>query len=123
MAQTSQTIRKGETPIQLWWSLIAGFVAFGGDLGISYVLQQHACSSADFYLLHVVTWIAFVTAISGFVMGWRIFRMLPESVTERGRESHDRAHFQALLGMGFSLFFALAIVANGVPRWILDPCS
>ena len=123
VTETEQTIRKGETPIQVWWSLLAGFLAFGGDLGVSYTLQQHACSTGHFYVLHVITWVAFAVAISGFVTGLRAFKNLPEDVHERARESHDRAHFQALLGMGFCLFFALAVIANGVPRWILSPCN
>jgi hypothetical protein len=123
MSQTAQTIRKGETPIQLWWSLVAGFLAFAGDLGFSYALQQHTCTNADSYLLHVITFVTLAIAISGFITGFHAYRALPENVTERGRGSHDRAHFQALLGMGFCLLFTLAIIANAVPRWILNPCS
>ena len=123
MEQSAQTIRKGETPLQFWWSLVAGFLAFGGDLGFSYALQQHTCGNGDFYLLHVITFIGLVIAASGFVSGLYAYRALPQNSTEKGRESHDRAHFQALLGMGFCVFFALAIIANAVPRWILSACS
>lgn len=123
MPQADQTIRMGETPLQLWWSLLAGFVAFGGDLGFSYALQQHTCANGNVYVLHVITVVAALVAVSGFVTGLRTYQTLPENVSERGRESHDRAHFQALLGMAFCLLFFVAIIANGVPRWILAACS
>jgi len=122
MTQTRQVAERGKTPATLWWSMVAGFLAFGADLGFSYPLQQHSCSTGKYFLLHVISVVCAVIALSGVVTGWRGYQSLPEEVSEDGSSPHDRAHFQALLGMAFCLFFLLAIVANAVPRWILDPC-
>jgi hypothetical protein len=123
MASSEQTIRAGRTPWGLWWSLIAGFVAWGVDLGLSYMLEQHSCSTGQVYVLHGISIVCFVFALSGFVTGLVEFRRFPGATSEEGGSPFDRAHFQALLGMVFSLSFALVIIAASVPRWLLSPCE
>jgi hypothetical protein len=123
MANSEQTIQKGRTPWKLGWSLAAGFVAWGFDLGLSYTLEQHSCSTGHHYVLHVISIVCFVIALSGFATGSAEFRRLPETASEEGGSRFDRAHFQALIGMAFSLSFALVIIAGSVPRWILSPCE
>ena len=119
----SQPIQSGETPARLRWSLAAGFTAFALDLGVSYVLRQHVCTSSQKFELHLVTFICLAMALCGFTLGWIGFHNLPHDAEEEGGEPHDRAHFEALLGMGFSLAFALVIIALAVPRWILTVCD
>jgi hypothetical protein len=118
-----QAVRSGVTPTRLRWSLVAGFAAFGLDLGLSYVLRQHVCTSSQKFELHLVTFVCLAITLLGFVLGWVGFHNLPHDSEEEGGEPHDRAHFEALLGMGFSLAFALAIIALAVPRWILTVCD
>ena len=118
-----QPIQSGVTPSRLRWSLAAGFTAFAVDLGVSYVLRQHVCTSSQKFELHLVTFVCLAIALAGFALGWVGFHNLPHDSEEEGGEPHDRAHFEALLGMGFSLAFALAIIALAVPRWILTVCE
>jgi hypothetical protein len=118
-----QSIQSGVTPTRLRWSLAAGFTAFAVDLGFSYVLHQHVCTSSQKFELHLVTLVCLAMALLGFALGWVGFHKLPHDSEEEGGEPHDRAHFEALLGMGFSLAFALAIIALAVPRWILTVCE
>jgi len=119
----TQAIHSGVTPSRLRWSLAAGFTAFGLDLGVSYVLRQHVCTSSQKFELHLVTLICLAMALLGSALGWTGFHNLPHDSEEEGGEPHDRVHFEALLGMGFSLAFALAIIALAVPRWILTVCD
>ena len=107
----------------LSWSLIAGFGAWAIDLGCSYVLEQHSCSTGHYYVLHITSIVCFVIALTGFGTGWMEFRRFPGTTSEEGGSHFDRAHFQALLGMAFSLSFAVVIIAGAVPRWILSPCE
>jgi hypothetical protein len=123
MARSEQKIQAGRTPLGLWWSLIAGFAAWAMDLGFSYVLEQHSCSTGHHYVLHVISVLSLAIALTGFGTGWVEFRRFPGSTSEEGGTHFDRAHFQALLGMAFSLVFAVVIVAGSVPRWILSPCE
>ena len=116
------TIVAGHTPGALRWSLVAGFLAFAIDLGVSYPLRGHACSAAATYQLHLVTILCFAIALSGFLSGWSAIRRLPHDRDEQGPEPHNRAYFQALLGIILSLGFSLVVLANAIPRWMLDPC-
>lgn len=123
MAGSEQRIEAGRTPPGLWWSLIAGFAAWGFDLGFSYMLERHSCFSGHHYVLHVISVVCFAIALTGFATGLAEFRRIPGTASEEGGTHFDRAHFQALLGMGLSLCFAVVVIAGAVPRWILSPCE
>ena len=123
MARSEEQIQAGRTPPGLWWSLIAGFAAWTVDLGFSYVLEQHSCSTGHHYVLHVISVVSLAIALTGFGTGLVEFRRFPGTTSEEGGTRFDRAHFQALLGMAFSLSFALVVLASSVPRWILSTCE
>jgi hypothetical protein len=122
MAGPETKVKNGQTPLALSWSLVSGFAAWGADLGASYALQRHACAVDGLFSLHMVTAICLGLALSGLPVGWVFYRSLPADKSEEGGRPYDRAHFQALLGMGFSLAFAVVILAEAVPRWFLQPC-
>jgi hypothetical protein len=118
-----QDLSSGSTPGPIWWSLAAGFLAWGLDLGFGYVLVRHACSAGRNTALAAATCICLLIALSGLIPGVIAYRRLPHDTSEEGGRPHDRAHFQALLGIAFSISFALIILAASVPQWILRPCS
>ena len=123
MARSEQQIQAGRTPLGLWWSPIAGFAAWAFDLGFSYVLEQHSCSTGHHYLLHAISVVSLAIALTGFGTGWVEFKRFPGTTSEEGGSYFDRAHFQALLGMAFSLSFAVVVIAGAIPRSILGPCE
>jgi hypothetical protein len=119
MTSQKPIVEAGKTPVGIWWSLVAGFAAWGIDLG----LKQHSCSTGHYYVLHTISFVCFVIAMSGFAFGFIEMRRFPHDSKEEGGRSLDRAHFQALIGMIFSLSFAVIIIAGSIPRWILSPCE
>lgn len=123
METSEQSIQSGRTPFGLWWSLVAGFVAWGADLGLSYMLEQHSCSTGHHYVLYLIDLVCLALALSGFATGLLEFKRFPGTTSEEGGSPFDRAHFQALLGMAFSLSFAVVVIAGSVPRWVLSPCE
>ena len=123
MAELEQDIREGATPRLVWWSLVAGFAAWGIDLALSYILEQHTCSTGHHYVLHLISIVCVLIALSGFVLGYQDFKKFPPETNDHGGRRYDRAHFQALLGMAFSLAFTVVIIAGAIPRWILSPCD
>jgi uncharacterized membrane protein YidH (DUF202 family) len=123
MAEFEQTVESGHTPAGLWWSLGAGPLAWAIDLGFSYVLTQHSCSTGHHYVLHLITAICFLIAASGAVVGYLQYQRLPREVTEEGPRSWDRAYFQVLFGIVFSVSFAIVVIAGAIPRFILSPCD
>jgi hypothetical protein len=113
---------RGRIAPRLWWGIAAGPVAWGCDLGISYAMTQHACSTGHYYVLHVITLIALAVALSGFFVALNTRRQL-RSGDEKGGSTHDRAYFDTLVGIGFSAFFFVIIIAGAIPRWLLSPCQ
>ena len=113
----------GKTPWGIWWGLIAGFLAWGLDLGFSYVLQRTSCYTGHESVLHAITAVCLLMALSGFAAGFSEFRHFSGDSSEEGGRRLDRAHFQAILAIMFSLGFALVVLAGAVPRWILNPCD
>jgi hypothetical protein len=116
-------IEGGKTPGSIQWSLGTGPVAFGVDLGATYVFRMHACSSSFPVELRIVPVCACLLALSGLLAGLIQFRRLPHDAEEKGGQPHDRAHFQSLLGVALSGAFAVGIVALAMPGWLLQPCQ
>ena len=123
MAELEQTVRRGEAPAFVWWAICAGPFAWAGDLGFSYALTQHSCSTGHHYVLHVITVVCALIALSGFAAAWSAHAAIPRDATKDGDRPLDRAYFQVVLGIVFSLSFAVVIIAGAVPRWILSPCD
>jgi|SRR5581483_254240 len=123
MNELEQTVERGHAPGLLWWCMIAGPFAWACDLGFSYVLAQHACSTGHHYVLHLITIICFLIALTGAAAGYTAYQQLPREVSDKGRRPLDRAYFQVLFGIVFSFSFAVVVIAGAVPRWILSPCD
>ena len=120
--QASSAPKTVQTPKSLRWSLVAGFVAWGCDLGVSYILQRRACFSGSNTALHTVTLLCLGIALSGVIAGVPHYKSLRDA-EEAGPRPTDRIYFQALLGIGFSLSFTVVILAGAFPRWLLNPCN
>ena len=98
-------------------------LAWAADLGLSYSLVEHSCSTGHYYVLHVITLVCFCMAMAGFTIAWRQYRWLPHETNDEGGSAYDRSYFLALLGIASSVGFMIAIIATAVPRWILSPCD
>lgn len=120
MAENEKTIAKATAPQMI--GVIIGPLAFGADLLISYALVQHACSTGHHYVLHLISVICLLIALSGAWLSSLQYQAVRDADDEGGSPL-DRAHFLALLGIASSLWFAVVIIANAVPRFILTPCD
>jgi hypothetical protein len=120
--QTEETVQPGKAPGIIWWAILAGPVGWVADLAFSYVLAQHACSTGHHYVLHVITIVCALIALSGFAAGCVAYRGIPDDASDKGVRPADRTHFQTLFGIVFSLAFTVVVIAAAVPRWILHPC-
>ena len=124
MAKSEQQIQAGTNATRasggVWWRVLPP----GPSISVS-----ATCSNSTVvppvidYVLHVISIVCFAIALTGFGTGLVEFRRFPGTTSEEGGSHFDRAHFQALLGMAFSLSFAVVVIAGSVPRWILSPCE
>jgi len=110
------------SPLPQFYSLLIGPIAWATDLGFSYMSVYHACSTGHFYVLHVISLIALIVALTGAFVGWREFQAVRQGFDDGGTPL-DRSHFMALLGIASSIGFAVVIIATAVPRFILSPCD
>lgn len=119
--QTERTYEAN--PLALWCGILAGPAATALNEGLNYVLDQHACSTGHFYVLHTVSAFALLLTASGGFIAWRQWQQTKEAGDDEGGTPRDRSHFMATLGIAASFFFALVIVAMSVPHFILSPCD
>lgn len=122
MERTQQFEAQQASTPELWWGILIGPIAWVLDQGLSYSLDQHACSTGHFYVLHVTTACCFVLALSGLFVALRQRRKVP-SGNDDGGTPRDRSWFMAWLGILLSVEFAIVIVAMAVPKIILSPCD
>jgi hypothetical protein len=106
----------------LWAGIIAGPLAWGIDLGASYAVAYHACSTGHAYILHLLTVFAFLLAIAGFVSARLAWRELPAEPDHEAGGVIGHSKFLSLSGQLSSLAFAVIVIAGGVPKWVLPPC-
>jgi uncharacterized membrane protein YidH (DUF202 family) len=121
-SDATKPIQQGDTPARLQISLLSGFVAFACQLSLHYVLRGHACHTQSPGLLYAITGCALLLTVVGGLLGFGILRALPADKHEEGGKPHDRAHFQALLAVGFNISFGVAIVALAIPAFLLPTC-
>ena len=102
--------------------VLIGPLAFGADLLLSYMLVEHSCSTGHFYVMHAISAVCFLIVLVGAWMSWQQYQDASDG-NDDGGSPLDRSHFLGLLGTVSSLFFAVVIIANAVPRFILSPCD
>jgi hypothetical protein len=102
--------------------VLVGPLAFGADLLLSYAMVQHACSTGHFYVLHAISIASLIIVLGGGWMSWQQYQNAREG-NDDGGSPIDRSHFLGLMGTASSLFFAVVIIANAVPRFMLSPCD
>ncbi len=112
----------GPSDTQLWAGLLLGPVAWALDEGLSYALEQHSCSTGHVYVLHAISIVCLLVALSGAGISWRQMSIVGTG-SEEGGSVRDRSWWMARLGIALGLGFAVAIVALAVPKFLLGPCS
>lgn len=122
MERTQQLDAPQVSTTELWWGILIGPIAWVLDQGLSYSVEQHACSTGHFYVLHVITACCFVLAVTGIFVAVRQLRKVPAGEDD-GSTPRDRSWFMAWLGILLSVEFAIVVLAMAVPKIILSPCD
>ena len=110
------------SPLPLWTGVLAGPVVWAANLTVSYALVKWVCSSRQFGVLHLITVISVVVVIAAAWLSWAALHETRGEMPADGGEPPERARFMAILGLTSSAFFIVAILANEMPRWVLDAC-
>ncbi len=106
----------------LWLGILAGPLLWFLNQQVNYLLVRWACSSGHVIVLHAVAATCLVGALLAGKLALGNRRRLEET---EGAESlqQERARFMVVLGICSSFLFALVIIAQGIPNFILNPCG
>ncbi len=115
-------VRPAPRPLALWTGILGPPIVWYADLTISYPLVYHACQSGSMLWLHVVTALALLLVAGSGLTAWSCLQAVPADAPTQGGWPVDRGRFMALVGLASTALFALAVVAQAIPRWILGPC-
>jgi hypothetical protein len=111
------------SPLALWTGILAGPTAWAFDLGVSYALVKAACDGGHVELLRLITPASLLVVAAGAAISWGAIARTRMDEASGGGRPRERAHFMAVLGLTANAFFALAILALAIPRWVLvDAC-
>jgi hypothetical protein len=107
----------------LWTGLLLPPAAFLLNLELAYALVPNACSSGNELSVHLVHLVCLALAVFGGVTAWRFWRRSGE--TWPGDEGGPVARSRFMAGLGFltSALFALVILAQWIPSFMLSPCQ
>jgi hypothetical protein len=108
----------------LWFGLLAGPIAWIIHLQTSYSLVIWVCKSGHEMALHILSLCCLLLAIGGALVAWAQFNACELTPAARSRDEGliARSRFMALMGMMNSVLFALIIIAQGIPSFIISPC-
>lgn len=107
--------------LSLWAGLLAGPAAFLLNLQIAYVLAALSCDEARIWL-HVTALGTLALALAGGALAWRDWRSTGAGAAGDGEGAIPRSRFMSVLGMMMGVLFALIIVAQWIPMFII-PCQ
>jgi hypothetical protein len=107
--------------------LAAAFIlpplAFLLNLQMSYTLVPWACSTGREFVLHLVSIGALLLASSGGLIAWLGWQRGGRDSSEQQQSRAPRDHFISVMGILMSGMFALVILAQWIPNFILSPCQ
>lgn len=108
---------------RLWTGVLAGPVAWLLNLLLSYLLTDWSCNHGHAVVIHLVNVVTLLAALAGTVVAWSAWRMAEPSKSTGAAPPPGRVRFMALAGLILGIVFALAIVAQAIPPFILGPCQ
>jgi hypothetical protein len=107
----------------LWTGVLLPPVAFLLNLELAYALVPVACGARTVVLVHVVHLVSLALAVFAGVVAWRTWQKSGATWPEGEGGRLSRTQFMAGLGILMGLMFAVVILAQWIPSFILDPCQ
>jgi hypothetical protein len=108
-------------PLMEWVGVLAGPIASLLNLQVSYMLVPWACASGAHGALYLVPMGALLLTALGGSFAWRVWQRTGRD--RPGDGAAARSRLLAVLGLLTSALFALVIIAQAIPTFILSPCQ
>jgi hypothetical protein len=123
MVDIEQAFFQHQGIVWLWFGMLAPPLAFLLNLQLSYVLVPQACVMGQHLLLHLVPVGTVLLAVGGGVSAWYNWRRTGHTWSTEAAGVLPRSRFMAATGLLISGLFILAIVAQWLPNFLLNPCQ
>lgn len=115
-----------DTPTALlWFALLGGPAAWTAHLLGSYPLVPVVCSMGTTAPLNILTAVTVMIALAAAATGWWAYRRsrgAGEPAGAGAEVAEPRPAFMGMLGLMLALLFAFAILMEGLPPILQDPC-
>ena len=108
--------------VWLWFGVLAAPFAFLMHLEINYALVAQVCESGQRIVLHLVTLLFLLLAASGAFVAWRNWQETGRRLPGEAGSVLERSRLMAAVGFLMSALFILALIAQWIPQFFLDPC-
>jgi hypothetical protein len=107
----------------LWTGVLLAPLAFLANLEVAYALVTASCDRGDHLLLHLTHLASLLLVLGGAWAAWSTWRAESAEEPGQGGGAVGRTRFMAGLGLLLSAMFALVIVAQWIPGFLLSPCQ
>jgi hypothetical protein len=106
----------------LWTGLLLAPTAFLINLELGYALVPTACRTGHTLPLHLVHLACLLLTVAGILVAQG--NRGPSDVTAADPKSHTaQGRFMGGLGVAVGLLFALVILSQAIPGFVLSPCQ
>jgi hypothetical protein len=105
-----------------WFGILAGPLAWLTQFLVNYALVRWECINHGRLALHIVSAVSLAIVISGGIVS-TIYFFKTRQFSAASEKLPARRHFMAALGILTAALYALGIVAQAIPSFMLDPCQ
>jgi hypothetical protein len=106
--------------------MLAGPLTWAALVETNYVLSYVACEHRGAWMLHLASGVALVVIGAGAAIAWLAAPPLGARDVPSigpGDVAEARARFMALTALALCGWFALVVIATGIPVLVLHPCT
>ena len=125
MAQSTESnyFAQQKVRLALWVAPLVGPMAWFTDLQFSFSFDRWACDHNNIVPLYLLTALCTLLAASGAAWSWSHWKHArPVSAGEQDGVI-PRTRFLSLVSLAVNLLFTIAVVAQAIPKLMLNPCQ
>jgi hypothetical protein len=121
--ETEKDFRQAGGIFALWLGLLIAPFAFLVNLQISYTLVPFVCATGHVFWLHIAASGSLMLAALGLFISWRNWQKAGREWKSEAGSITARSRFLSVLGLLMSVLFCIAILAQWIADFIIDPCQ
>src|SRR5690606_9900923 len=106
---------------RLWAGVLLAPVAWAVHLCVIYAMSSFVCTPPVLWPFYLSSGVALLVALAGGWTAWGVWKRT-EDEPEEAPTSRARGRFMTLGGLLMTGLFVIAILAQTIPMFLLEPC-